>query len=77
MHAILVKVLKKKKEIPDNPQEDLLNRDTPYFTRGKLYFIKNVNYPPQIINRSNVIPITIYRENIGFVDVLSLAGGEI
>jgi len=46
MHAILVKVLKKKKEIPDNPQEDLLNRDTPYFTRGKLYFIKNVNYPP-------------------------------
>lgn len=32
---------------------------------------------PQIINRFNVIPITIYRENIAFVDVLSLAGGEI
>lgn len=45
MHAILVKILKNKNFLTI-PKKTFLNRDTPYFTRGKLYFIKNVNYLP-------------------------------
>lgn len=45
----------------------------PYFTIGKLYFVKML-ISPKIINRFNVIPITIYRDIITFVDVVLSLG---